>query len=50
MIDRELARELESQFEADLSLCREVDAHTWPTRPRREKLLERFWYSFRYWL
>jgi cardiolipin synthase len=50
MIDRVLARELEAQFEADLLLCREVDARTWPDRPRWEKLLERFWYSFRYWL
>ncbi len=50
MIDRKLARELEAQFEADLALCREVDPAQWRTRPRWEKALERFWYSFRYWL
>jgi cardiolipin synthase len=50
MIDRELARELEAQFETDLMHCREVDARDWSTRPRWQKLLERFWYLFRYWL
>lgn len=50
MIDRELARELETQFESDLKLCVEVDPRAWPARTRWEKLLERFWYLFRYWL
>ncbi len=50
MFDRDLARELETQFEAELMLCREVDPRLWPTRPRWEKWLERFWYLFRYWL
>lgn len=50
MVDRELAGELETQFEADLLLCREIDARAWRMRARWEKLLERFWYLFRYWL
>jgi cardiolipin synthase len=50
MIGRELAGELETQFEAELSLCREVDSRAWPLRPAWEKLLERFWFLFRRWL
>lgn len=50
MIGRELAHELETQFEADLGRCREIDPREWPTRSRWEKLLERFWFLFRGWL
>jgi cardiolipin synthase len=50
IVDRDLARELEAQFEADLRNCREVDASAWPSRPTVRKWAERACYALRYWL
>jgi cardiolipin synthase len=50
IVDRELARELEAQFEADLRRCREVEARVWAKRPAWQKWAERACYALRYWL
>jgi cardiolipin synthase len=50
IVDREFARELEAQFEADLRNCREVIPQVWPSRPTWEKCAERFCYALRHWL
>jgi cardiolipin synthase len=50
IVDRDLARELETQFEADLLRCREVDARVWSQRPAWQKWLEGACYALRYWL
>jgi cardiolipin synthase len=49
-IDRKLAEELESQFEADLANCREILPEEWEKRSLWQKILERLAYQFRYWL
>jgi cardiolipin synthase len=48
--DRGLARELERDFDDDLSACCEVELAAWSRRPLRSRLLERFWHLFRHWL
>lgn len=37
-------------FELDMKSCAEVDAHSWPFRPLLDRILEKFFYLFRYWL
>jgi cardiolipin synthase len=49
-IDRDLAAELEAQFDADLANCREIVPAEWEKRSLWQKFLERLAYQFRYWL
>lgn len=37
-------------FHHDLESCAEVDRHTWQFRPLLDRILESFFYLFRYWL
>jgi len=50
MIDRGVGEMLDAQFESDLARCREVSLGTWERRPRWHRLLEWFFFQFRYWL
>jgi cardiolipin synthase len=49
-IDRDLGERMHARFEKDLTVCREVTAEEWRKRSRWHKLLEAFFYLFRYWL
>ena len=46
----EFGRQMVETFERDLGSCAEVDPEAWAYRPLLDRLLERFFYMFRYWL
>jgi cardiolipin synthase len=46
-LDAGLGRELDAQFEADLSRSQKVDPETWHRRPAIDKLLEQVFYKLR---
>jgi cardiolipin synthase len=50
IIDRGLGKTLETQFEIDLTGCREVVLLEWERRSAWHKFLEWFFFQFRYWL
>jgi cardiolipin synthase len=50
ILDRSMGRTLERQFDDDLKRCREVILAEWERRSALHKILEWFFYQFRYWL
>jgi cardiolipin synthase len=50
VLDREVGRALEAQFDEDLKGCREVLLAEWDKRSKLSRVLEWFFFQFRYWL
>ena len=47
---QETCRDLDRQFTEDLNYCRNLDLFSWSKRPCYSRILERFFYMFRYYL
>ena len=50
LLDERFTRELEDQFDRDVSQSQELDLAEWRRRPWQDKLLEEAFYRARYWL
>jgi cardiolipin synthase len=50
VLDRDVGRALEKQFDEDLKGCREVLLSEWEARSKLSRVLEWFFFQFRYWL
>ena len=50
VLDRELGREMEEEFDRDAAHCHEWTLEEWRARPRWRRAIEWFFYQFRYWL
>jgi len=46
----DFGQRLVSLFDQDLDGCAEVSPHAWPYRPLFDRVFEKFFYMFRYWL
>lgn len=50
VLDREVGQTLQREFDRDVERCREIRLAEWRARPRWHRMLEWFFYQFRYWL
>jgi cardiolipin synthase len=50
LVDPATCAALEAAFEADLEQCARIDPHEWGKRDLWQRILERFFYTFRNWL
>ena len=48
VLDAGFASELGRQLESDIAKSRELDLNSWQLRPYADKVVERFFYLFRY--
>ena len=50
ILSREFGERLEGMFEEDRVRCQSIELETWKRRPALRKVLEWFFYLFRFWL
>lgn len=50
VLDREVGAAMQEEFDHDAAQCHEVRLAEWRERPRWNRVLEWFFYQFRYWL